>query len=166
MTDSNDEKRLAAEDAALLATWYEDATVAAHALGLDIALPDVGSADPAYWAALDRREWRDALKGKINMTDEEIDACDPDWVRLKVIPGESGDERDLIEAWFDLEQGVRFRLRVRSAAHLRAIIKQVAALDGLRLSATWPGNVEATMSRFGAGLPEPDEIAPLMEAAG
>lgn len=162
---------IAPENARLIATWFEDATAAAHALGIDVDLPDVGNQDPDYWQALDRKAWRDALKGKVDSTDDEIDHGDPDWVRLKRISGPAGpagepDLCDTIEVWFDLEEGVRFRFCPRSAARLTAILRQAAALNGLRLSDAWPGNVIAMISRFGRGLPEPDDISPIMEASG
>jgi hypothetical protein len=147
------------EDVRLSAIWYEDATAVALALGLDIDLPDVGRQDAAYWEALDRQAWRDALKGKIDMPASEIDACDPDWVLLKRLWPDG-------EAWFDLESGVVFRIRAGDAGRLGALIRQLTALDGLRLSTSWPGNVVAMQSVLGAGIPEPEEVAPVMEAAG
>lgn len=104
----------------------------------------------------------------MDSTDGEIDHGDPDWVLLKRIDGEPGadgvpDPRDEIEVWFDLEEGIRFRFGARSAARLRDILLQIAALDGLRLSDTWPGCVTAMPSVLDGSE---DMIAPLMTTAG
>ena len=162
---------VAAEDVPLICTWYEDATAAIQALGLGIELPDVGSKDPEYWSTLDRQAWRDALRGRVVASDEEIDHGDPDWLLLQRIPGAPGpggvpDERDEIQVWFDLEEGIRFRFRPRSAAHVRALIRNAAEQHGLTLSRTWPGNVVALPTVMGGGLPEPEEIDAVLEVAG
>jgi hypothetical protein len=154
---------MAVEDIPMILTWFEDATDAARALGLDIELPDVGETDKAYWANLDRQAWRDALKGKVDMDPDEIDACDPDWVLLKNIDG--GRKKGGIEIWFDIEEGVRFRFRVGNAATVARIIHEAAARGGLKLSETWPGNVVASPTRCPINVSSAEELKAALEKA-
>lgn len=145
--------------------WYEDPTAAARALGVQVRLPDLGITDRDYWERFDRKAWRDALKGKVAMGDEEIDRCDPDWVRLAVFPAE-GDPEHPIELWFDLEDGIVFRC---TAGHLGEVAQRIlaaAASAGLTLSEDWPGCVIAMRTAYGNGIPEESQTNPLVQAAG
>jgi hypothetical protein len=158
------ETDMGVEDIPLILTWYEDATDAARALGLDIDLPDVGCTDDDYWKNFDRKAWREALKGKVDMDPAEIDRCDPDWVLLKRIDG--GLKEGGIEIWFDLEDGVRIRCTIGTAAKVARIIHEAASRGGLKLSETWPGNVVAMETRHPRHLPSFEKLSPIMEPAG
>lgn len=70
-------------------------------LNLDIELPDVDSRDKDYWRRVWAVGWKPQLRGKI--ADPEEEHGDPEWAKLKVYP--------FCEVWFDIEEGIRFRLR-------------------------------------------------------
>lgn len=165
MTDSDQWVAIAPQDVPFLVIWYEDPTAAAKALGVDVELPDLGITAPDYWARFDRKAWRDGLKGRIAMSDEDIDRYDPDWVRLAVFPTE-GEAQPPIELWFDLEDGVVFRCTAGHLGEVVALIRAAAARGGLTLSEEWPGSVMAMQSTGGAGVPREAHIRPLIEAAG
>lgn len=145
--------------------WYEDPSAAARALGVDVDLPDLGITDTEYWARFDRKAWRDALKGRVAMSNEEIDHCDPDWMRLALFPAENEPDRP-IELWFDLEDGIVFRCAAGQLGEVVALIQTAAARAGLVLSDEWPGCVTAMQTRMGFGVPGDEQVRPLVEAAG
>lgn len=157
--DHGGDPGIAAPDLHFWVNWYENASLIARALGVDVDLPDVGNRDPGYWASFDRQAWRDAAKGRVEMAPEDIDRYDPDWLLLKTLwPG--------AEAWFDLEEGVKFKCPAGDLTRLVSLIRQLAALDGLRLSAEWPGTVTAMRSIAGWGTPTEEELRPYLTAAG
>lgn len=59
--------------------WFASATRIAEALGLRIELPDLEIEDRDYWDHFDRDAWRAGLRGKVAMTDEELQRIDADW---------------------------------------------------------------------------------------
>jgi hypothetical protein len=145
--------------------WYEDPTAAARALGVDVQLPDLGITDRNFWASFDRSAWRNSLKGRVAMSDEELDRSDPDWVPLAVFPTEGAPEHP-IELWFDLEDGIVFRCRAGHLGEVARLIQTAAARAGLALSENWPGCVIAMQTAAGAGIPEESETRPIVETAG
>lgn len=148
--------RMEIDDVPLIVSWFENPTVIARAMGLDIELPDPDNQDPAHvkWAM--GLEWRSALSGKVDMSPEEMARHDPDWVRLKRLEGTT-------EAWFDLETGIVFRCRAADIGHTATVIRELASRCGLRLATQrWPYSVVAIAAMGGAGL----ELAPRMEPAG
>jgi hypothetical protein len=145
--------------------WFEDATAAARALGVDIELPDLGITDREYWARFDRKAWRERLRGRVVMSEEDFARGDPDWVRLAVFPA-MGQANKPIELWFDLEDGIVFRCTAATLADVAALVRAAAARAGLTLSDEWPGCVSAMQTRAGAGIPGDEELRPLLEAAG
>ena len=76
---------------------FADATKIAHALGLNIELPDSDNADPAYW---ERIHADGGYKPRIasQIADPWWNG-DPDWVLLIGLPR--------VEVWFDIEEGVK-----------------------------------------------------------
>lgn len=156
---------MAPQDVPVRVIWYEDATAAARALGVDVELPDLGITDRDYWARFDRKAWRNALRGRVAMSDEDLDRGDVDWVRLAEFPAE-GDPRQPIELWFDLEDGIVFRSTAGHLGEVVALIQAAAARGGLSLSEEWPGCVTAMQSVAGAGVPPQEQVRPLIEAAG
>jgi hypothetical protein len=79
---------------------FADATKIAHALGLNIELPDSDNADPAYW---ERIHADGGYKPRIasQIADPWWNG-DPDWVLLIGLPW--------VEVWFDIEEGVKLFL--------------------------------------------------------
>lgn len=145
--------------------WYEDATVAARALGVDIELPDLRITDRQYWEHFDRKAWRASLKGRVAMSDEDFAHGDPDWVRLAVFPTQASASKP-IELWFDLESGIVFRCTAATLAEVAILIRAAAERGGLTLSEDWPGCVTAIPTMSGAGIPDEAALRPLIEAAG
>lgn len=155
---------MAAEEVPFAVTWFEDAGDAAKALGINVELPDLGNADPDFWASFDRQAWRARLKGRIAMDDEELDRGDPDWVRLARFSGKV--EGQPIELWFDLEDGIVFRCTAGSVQDVVALIRNAADQAGLKLSESWPGCVTAVQSILGVRIPKHESLSPILEAAG
>lgn len=153
-----------AEEVPFRVIWFEDATLAAKALGVDIELPDLGNTDQQFWDSFDRKAWRDGLRGRVAMSDQELDRYDPDWVRLAVFPAGRGAES--IELWFDLEDGIVFRCSAATLGDVVALIRAAAHRASLTLSETWPGCVWASQSMAGAGIPGDAALRPFTEAAG
>jgi hypothetical protein len=144
--------------------WYEDASAAAKALGVDIELPDLGNADKQFWATFDRKAWRASLRGRVAMSDQQLDRGDPDWVRLAVFPTGRGGKP--VELWFDLEDGIVFRCTAGSLQDVVGLIRTAANRAELNLSESWPGCVMAMQSVAGAGIPADEALQPFLEAAG
>lgn len=153
-----------AQDVPFRVVWFEDATDAAKALGVDIDLPDLGNADKQFWESFDRKAWRASVRGRIAMSDQELDQYDPDWLRLAVFPAERGSAP--IELWFDLEDGIVFRCTAASLGDVVALIRSAANRAGLELSESWPGCVWASQSVAGAGIPGDQALRLFAEAAG
>jgi hypothetical protein len=95
---------------------FADATDVAHALGLDIELPDANNEDPAYW---DRVHANGGYKRRIEgrIADPWLEG-DADWALLLRLPWG--------EVWFDIEEGVKLFLPAAEIAHALLL------LDGLR----------------------------------
>ena len=124
--------------ARLSVTWFEDAQTIADALGLAVRLPDVGSKDPDYWSAFwaDVASWRDSLKGRVAMTDAELDGGDERRVRLIV--------RGDIAIDFDVRNGISWKCTTALVDQVVAKIRWLASEHpGLRLATSWPGCVVA-----------------------
>jgi len=81
---------------------FGDPTKIAHALGLDIELPDVDCTDPDYWERVHATGWKPQLAGKI--ADPEFDG-DPDWCTLLRL--------DCGTVRFDLEEGIKIVTELR-----------------------------------------------------
>jgi hypothetical protein len=153
-----------AQEVPFMVIWYEDASAAAKALGVDIELPDLGNADQPFWATFDRKAWRAGLRGRVAMSDQDLNRGDPDWVRPAVFPAKRVSKP--IELWFDLEDGIVFRCTASSLQDVVALIRTAANRADLKLSETWPGCVIAMQSVAGAGIPADEALRPFLEAAG
>jgi hypothetical protein len=146
-------------DVRFIVNWFEDVNAIARGMGLDIELPDVGNEDDAYWETVNTKTWRDALKGKVAMTPEDIDRWDPDWVLLVRL--EQG-----VEVWFDIEEGVRFRCVAKSIPYLTDYIRKLAREHDLVLSPVWPGTVWASQTGADGMDFWAEDLAPIMVPAG
>jgi hypothetical protein len=96
---------------------FANATRIAHALGLNIALPDSDNEDPAYWEIIH------ADGGyKSRIADQIADPWwngDPDWALLIRLPWG--------EVWFDIEEGVKLFLVAPDIAHALELLDRLLA---------------------------------------
>jgi hypothetical protein len=145
--------------------WFEDCHRGGARPGRVHRVADLGNTDKQYWARFDRKGWRNSLKGRVAMSDEDLARGDADWVRLAVFPSKAQTSKP-IELWFDLEDGIVFRCTAATLAEVAALIHAAAKRAGLTLSAEWPGCVSAMQTQAGASIPADEELRPLLEAAG
>ena len=119
---------------------FADATKIAHALGLNIELPDSDNADPAYWELVHADGgFKPRIAGQI--ADPWWNG-DPDWALLIRLPE--------FEVWFDIEEGVKLFLLAadigRALDLLDRLRTQGIALtgdDGRRLVWVTPTRLDA-----------------------
>ena len=138
----------------LVINVFADATRIAHALGLNINLPDSDNEDPAYWKLVH------ADGGyKPRIADQIADPWwngDPDWVLLTRLPWG--------EVWFDIEEGVKLFLVAADIARALDLLDQLRA-QGISLTGEDGESLVRVMpTRFGD-----DSLARIrthLEAAG
>jgi hypothetical protein len=133
---------------------FADATKIAHALGLNIDLPNSDNEDPAYWDMIHADGgYKPRIAGQI--ADPWWNG-DPDWALLTRLPWG--------EVWFDIEEGVKLFLVAADIARGLALLDQLRA-RGIELTGEdGEGLVRVMPTRFGD-----DNLARIrahLEAAG
>lgn len=102
---------------------FADPTKIAHALGLNIELPDCDNEDPAYWETIH------ADGGYKSRIESQIaDPCydgDPGWALLMRLPWG--------EVWFDIEEGIKLFLPATDIADALALLDRLRA-QGIELA--------------------------------
>ncbi len=138
----------------VVVSLFGDATKIAHALGLNIKLPDCDNEDPAYW---DLVHADGGYKPRI--ADQIADPWwngDPDWALLVRLPWG--------EIWFDIEEGVKLFLVTADIARGLDLLDQLRA-QGISLTGEDGESLVRVMpTRFGD-----DRLARIrahLEAAG
>ena len=123
---------------------FGDSTRIAQALGFDIELPDVDNTDEAYWERIHAEGWKPKLRGKIA---DPWECGDPDWAKLLEFP--------FCEVWYDLEEGIKFRTRVKNVRATMDIIYALAS-KGIALVDPDDGKslVRVSQSMFGYRIPD------------
>jgi len=147
------EKPWPLEEVPVSINLFGDSTKIAQALGLDIELPDVDNTDDAYWDRLHAEGWKPNLRGKVANLGEE--SGDPDWAMLVELP--------CCEVWFDLEEGIKFRTRVKNVRPTMEVIYALAPKGIALLDSDGESLVKVSQTAFGYLIPD---AGPAFEKAG
>lgn len=133
---------------------FADPTTVAHALGLDIELPDPNNEDPAYWDQIHANGgYKRRIQGRI--ADPWLKG-DPDWALLLRLPWG--------EVWFDIEEGVKLFLPAADIPRALLLLDSLRA-QGIRLSDDDGDSlVRVSLTRFDDGALE--RVRDRLEAAG
>jgi hypothetical protein len=140
------------DDIPVTINLFGDPTTIARAFGLDIELPDVDNTDAAYWERIHAEGWKLKLYGKIA---DPWEHGDSDWAKLLVYP--------FCEVWFDIEEGIKFRTRVKN---IRATMELVYTLAKKGIDLIDPdgqSRVRASQNVWGYQIPD---AGPALEEAG
>jgi len=106
----------------IVVSLFDEPTKIAHALGIDIELPDADNEDPAYWERV-RADggYKRRIEGQIA---DPWWKGDPDWALLLRLPWG--------EVWFDIEEGVKLILMAQDFPRALLLLDSLRA-KGIRL---------------------------------